>query len=196
MNITERVKNIMLTPKTEWSVIETEEDGHMKVLTTYLMWLAAIPAIAAFIGYGIIGFNVLGIHIGGFALGIKQAIMQYIIIIGGAYLSALVFDFLATNFEGTKNFNRAFQLSAYCYTPICLGGIFYIHFSLSFLSILAGLYGFYLLYLGVKPMMKVPNNKATNYFVVSLLAMLIVFFVLGAIVGAIIGIGSVTQMMR
>ena len=196
MNIIERVKNIILTPKNEWSVIETEADGHMKVLTTYLMWLAAIPAIAAFIGYGIIGFNVLGIHIGSLALGIKQAIMQYIVIIGGAYLSAFVFDLLAPNFEGKKNFDRAFQLAAYSYTPICLGGIFYIHFSLSFLTLLAGLYAFYLLYLGVKPMMKIPNHKTTSYFVVSLLAMLIVFFVLGAIIGAIIGVGSVTQMMR
>ncbi|MGV8095365.1 MAG: Yip1 family protein [Mangrovibacterium sp.] len=191
MNLTERVKNIVLTPKSEWRVIETENDPHAKVLTTYLIWLALIPAVAAFIGYGLIGYQVFGVKVGGgVSWGIRFAVQHFISVIGGAYLTAWVFDLLAPNFGGTKNFDRAFQLAAYCYTPVCVGGIFYLHHSLSVLAGLAGLYGLYLLYLGIKPMMKAPDDKLTTYFIIALLAMIVISLVLGSILGVIIGVSS------
>ena len=74
MEIIDRVKNILVTPKTEWPTIERENDPHLKVLTTYVLLLAAIPAIAIFIGDGLIGYSVFGFRVGSISLGIKQAI--------------------------------------------------------------------------------------------------------------------------
>ncbi|MCL1936791.1 MAG: YIP1 family protein [Candidatus Azobacteroides sp.] len=196
MDVAKRVKNMLLTPKTEWNVIEKEDDSHIKLLTTYLIWLAMIPAVAAFIGYGIIGFNMLGIHFDGFELGIKYALKYFLLMIGGAYLTAVAFNFFAANFEGKKSFNRAFQLAAYCYTPVCLGGIFYIYYSITFLAGLLSLYALYLLYLGAKPVMRIPHTKAMTYFAVSLLAMVLIYLVLSSLLESVIGIGSVAQLMR
>lgn len=65
MNTIERAKNIILSPKTEWKVIETEEITSSKLLTSYLLMLALIPAICGFIGYGaLVSYNVLGAHFG------------------------------------------------------------------------------------------------------------------------------------
>jgi hypothetical protein len=57
------------------------------------------------------------------------------------------------------------------------------------LSSIAGLYGLYLLYIGLQPMMKVAAEKQTTYFVVSLLVMIVVSFALSAILAGVL-IGS------
>lgn len=182
----DRVKNILLTPKTEWQTIEAEHAPHTKVLTTYVVLLALIPAIAALIGYGIIGYSAFGVHVSNFGWGLRQAVVQYITMIGGVYLTAFIIDALATSFGAKKDFNRAFSLVAYAYIPMFVGGIFYILPSLSALASLAGLYGLYLLYIGLQPMMRVPADKQTGYFVVSLLATVVVSAVLSVVLAAIL----------
>ena len=189
MNLVDRVKQILVSPKTEWQTIDSENDSHIKVSTTYVLLLAAIPAVAAFIGYGLIGYSVLGYHIGSISLGIKQAIVHYITMVGGVYITAFVIDLLAENFGSKKSFDKAFSLVAYAYTPAFVGGIFYIFYPLGFLAGLASLYSLYLLYIGLAPMMKTPAEKRTVYFVVSLLVMIVAFLVLRAILTPII-IGS------
>jgi hypothetical protein len=186
MNLVNRAKNILFTPKAEWTAIEAENAPHMKVFTTYVIPLALIPAVAALIGYGVIGYSVLGTHVANFGWGLRQAVVQYITMLGGTYLTAFVIDALAANFGAQKDFNRAFSLVAYAYTPMFVGGIFYLLPSLSWLASLAGLYGLYLLYIGLQPMMKVPAEKQTGYFVVSLLVMIAVSAVLSVILAAIL----------
>jgi hypothetical protein len=43
MEIVERVKSILVSPKTEWQTIEAENTHHAKVFTTYVV----LPAIAS-----------------------------------------------------------------------------------------------------------------------------------------------------
>ena len=190
MNLFEQVKNILLTPKTEWDVIASREEEHTKVLTSYLIILALIPAIAAFVGWGLVGHKVFLIKVTGIELGIRYAITQFVSVIAGAYITAIVFNELAPKYGGVKNFNKAFQLAAYCYTAVCVGGIFYLLPSLSSLAALAGLYALYLLYIGMKPMMKVADDKATTYFVISLLCMILVSVLLSVVLGAVFGMRS------
>jgi len=57
------------------------------------------------------------------------------------------------------------------------------------LASLAGIYSLVLLYIGLAPMMKTPDEKRTSYFVVSLLVMIAGFFLLSMILTAIL-IGS------
>ena len=190
MNLFERIKNILITPKQEWGVIASKEEEHVKVLTGYLIILALIPAIAAFIGWGLIGQKVFMVKIVGIGLGIRYAVIQFVSIIAGAYIMAVVFNELAPKYGGVKNFNKAFQLAAYCYTAICVAGILYLLPSLSILASLAGLYSLYLLYIGIKPMMKVADDKATTYFIISLLCMIVVSLVLSVILGAVLGMRS------
>ena len=189
MDLINRVKQILVSPKTEWQTIDGENDSHVKVSTNYVLLLAAIPAVAAFIGYGLIGYSVLGHHFASVSLGIKQAIIQYITMVGSVYITAFVIDILAENFGSKKNFDKAFSLVAYAYTPVFVGGIFYILPSLSILASLASIYGLYLLYIGLTPMMKTPAEKRTSYFVVSLLVMIAAFFILSLVLATVI-IGS------
>ena len=186
MEIISKVKNILLNPKTEWEVISEKNDTHLKVLTAYLIPLALIPAIAGFIGYGIFGFNLMGIHTSFANFGIRHALTSFIATLGGAYLSALIIAFLADKFESVKNFDKAFSLVAYSYTPMCVAGILLLIPSLSLVATLGGLYGLYLLYLGLSPVMKTPEEKKNTYFIVSLLCVVVVSAIVSVVLGALI----------
>jgi len=186
MEIIDRVKNVLLNPKEEWTTIEAEQDPHVKILTSYLFLLALIPAVCQFIGYGLVGHTVFGVHIGGtISWGVRQAVISLISTIGGVYLTAFVIDLLAESFGSTKNFDKAFALVAYSYTPICIAGIFYIFPSMAILATIAGIYGLYILYVGLKPMMKTADDKQTVYFVISLVCVIGVSAILSAILGAV-----------
>ena len=186
MNLIERAKNILLSPKTEWEKIASQEEDHVKVLTTYLIFLALIPAAAAFVGWGVIGFKFLGVHVASVHLGIRYAIIQFVNVLLGAYLTAGAFYLLAPNFGAEKNFNKAFQMAAYCYTAICVGGVFYIYSPLHILAFIGSVYALYLLYLGVKPMMKAPEDKVKSYFWVSLLCMIVILVVVSMVMSSIL----------
>ena len=57
MSIVDRIKNICLTPNTEWPVIANEQSSTGSLITGYVAPLAAVSAIAGFIGVSFIGTN-------------------------------------------------------------------------------------------------------------------------------------------
>jgi len=181
-----RIKGILTAPKKEWAVIEGEHAPHAKVFMGYVLPLSLITAVAAFIGYGVLGYSLLGVHVHSMSWGIRQAISLWISMVGGIYLIAFVINFLADTFGAKKDFDQAFSLVAYSYTPMLVAGIFYILPALSILTFLAGLYSLYILYVGMEPMMKAPAEKNTGYFVASLVAAIVVSIVVSVIIGAIL----------
>ena len=55
MSLVDRAKNICLTPNTEWPVIAAEPVSPGPLVTGYVLPLAAIGAVAGFIGGSIVG---------------------------------------------------------------------------------------------------------------------------------------------
>jgi hypothetical protein len=62
MEIISKVKNILLNPKTEWEVISEKNDTHSKVLVSYLIPLALIPAMWDSLDSDSFRFNLRGLH--------------------------------------------------------------------------------------------------------------------------------------
>lgn len=186
MNLIDRAKNIIVTPKTEWQTISNEEPNPQAIITTYVLPLAAVAAIAAFVGYAFIGFNAgFGFRIKGTNWGLYQGLSVLIGAIVGVLLSSFIIDILAPSFGSEKNMGRSIQLVSYAYTPAWVGGILAIYPPLAIIGSLAGIYGLYLLYLGLPVMKKTPADKHGSYFVVSLLVLIAVFVVVGLIIGRI-----------
>jgi hypothetical protein len=187
MNLTERVKNILVQPVEEWSVIETEQTTVADLYTYYIMPLAAIGPVASIIGLSVIGFHVPmgGTYRVSLMTAIGHAVVTYVMALAGVYVLALVIDVLAPTFNGTKNSSQALKLAAYSSTAGWLVGIFNLIPPLAFLQIL-GLYSLYLLYLGLPVLMKSPQDKTLAYTVVVIIAGLIIFAIIGAVGGAFI----------
>ncbi len=188
MNLVERVKNIILTPRTEWLVIEREQGDVAYLFTNYVAILAAIPAICGFIGTTLIGVSVptVGTFRLGFGAGILNLILTYVLSFVIVYLAALITDALAPTFGGQKNFEQSLKLVTYSYTPGWLVGIFSLIPALSFLGIL-GLYGLYLFWTGVSPLMKSPPERSTAYTAAVIVCTIVIAIVLGVIQAWIIG---------
>jgi hypothetical protein len=190
MNLVDRVKNIIMTPKTEWPVIAAEEPNAMAILTGYVVPLAVVPAAATVIGTGLIG----GPFGASLTFGIGSGVVSFVITVLGVYLTALVMDYLAPNFGSQKNFGRAMQTVAYSYTPAWVAGILNILPAIAWLGVLAGLYGLYLMYLGLPHTMKTPEDKTIVYMVVTIIVLVVIYTILSVILGgilvAVIGVGA------
>jgi hypothetical protein len=175
MNLVDRVKNILTMPLKEWQVIDSEPADPGKITTSYLLPLALLGAVAAFIGYGLIGINLgFGIKFKGIDLGLKMAIAYIIRTIVSVFILAFIIDILAPNFGSDKNFGKSFQVAAYSATAGLVAGLFLIIPALAILALLGGLYGLYLLYVGLPIIKKSPADKSTTYFLVVLLVAIIV----------------------
>jgi len=181
MNLVERAKNIIVTPKTEWDVVSTEEPNIQQILLGYVLPLALIPTIAVIIGWGLIGIFGFTSFTYGIAMGLVQLINAFLSVL----VAGFVIDLLAPSFGSQKNMGRAVQLVAYSMTPIWIAGILNILPSIGWLAGLIGLYGLYLMYLGLSPLMKTPEDKKVGYLVVSILILIVVYFVIAAILTAI-----------
>ena len=61
MNLADRAKAIVLTPKTEWLRADAEPATIRDIYTGYVMPLALIPALAGFVGSSLVGVSVPGL---------------------------------------------------------------------------------------------------------------------------------------
>lgn len=194
MNLFDRAKNIIMTPKTEWPVIAGEEPNVAQILTGYVLPLVLIPTIASLLGFGFIGRGFGASLRWGIAMGLTQFVSAFL----GVCITAFVADFLAPHFGSQKNLGRAMQLVAYSYTPGWVAGVFLLFPMLGILATLAMLYGLYLLYLGMPHMMKTPQDKAVAYLVVLIVVVIVVYFVISAILTpifmGIFGLSSFSMM--
>lgn len=194
MNIVARIKEILLTPKTAWPVIETETTTTAALYTQYIMILAAIQAVAGFIGMSLFGISAMGVTVRVPLLtGLIQMVLGYGLALVMFYVMALIADALAPKFGGQKNTMSALKLIAYSGTAAMVGGVFAIIPALGILTLIAGLYSLYLLYLGVPTLMKVPQEKALPYTVVLVVCAIVIGVVAGSILGAVQG-GSTMHM--
>jgi hypothetical protein len=184
MDIVERVKAILLTPKTEWLVIERESGEPAYLFTNYVAILAAIPAVCGFIGMSIVGISLplVGTVRVGIVSGIVSVIVQYLLAFAMVYVVGLIIDALAPTFNGQKDPPNALKLAVYSMTPAWLAGILSLIPGLRFLGIL-GLYGLYLLWVGLPSLMKAPAEKSIGYAAAVVVCAVVISLVIAAIVG-------------
>jgi hypothetical protein len=188
-SLIERVKRMITQPKAEWDVIDNEPATIGGIYTSYVMILAAIPPIC--LAIGLIFFlprpsaevaafgQAYGLPVLTTGSIIAGAVVQYVLGLVGVYVMSMIIDALAPNFGGTKDQLKAFKVAAYYPTAAWVAGILYIIPLLGILVLIAAIYALYTLYLGLPKLMRVPQDKATGYFAVTLLIALVVFIVIG-----------------
>ncbi len=192
MNLVERAKNIILAPAKEWDIIKGENLTIADMFMKYAVILAAIPAVAGFIGYVVIGisfgFGTFRVPVG---TALVWAILSYILSLGGIFLLAFIIDALAPTFGCTKNMVAAVKIAVFSYTPVWVAGILGIIPAISVLMLIASIYSLYLLYLGMQKIKEPAKEKLMPYFIVSLVALIVIYWLVGFLVSRI-AFGSMT----
>jgi len=187
-----RVKAILMTPKTEWPVIAAEPATVPDLYKNYIAILAAIPAIAGFIKGSLIGYGMFGVsYRTPIGTGITAAIVSYVLSLVLVYVVGLIIDALAPSFGGEKNAIQALKAAAYSYTASWVASIGVIVPGIGWLIALAGgIYGIYLLYLGLPATMKSPPEKAAGYTAVTIIIAIVLGWIVAIVVAGVAGTGA------
>jgi hypothetical protein len=181
MNLIERAKNILITPKTEWEVINSETATPQSLLMSYILPLVIVAAV----GPLLTGLLFPGLF--GFKYFLISAIIAFVSQIAAYYISVIVIDMLAPSFGSEKNMGKSAQLVAYAATPAYLAGLLSFIPVLGILILIAGwIYGVYLMYLGIGPLKKTPEDKKVVYLLVAYVIWIAINFIITAILGAIL----------
>ncbi|HZZ91318.1 MAG TPA: Yip1 family protein [Usitatibacter sp.] len=173
MNAFRRAKALLVEPSATWDQIDLEPSSMQDIYLGYVAVLAAIPAIAYFVGFSFVGTGLLG---GGqrvpFAHGVAHMVALYVLTLGAVYAFALFVDALTAAFGGERDFLRAFKVAAHAPTAFWVAGVFYAFPTLSILAI-GGLYSLYLIYAGLPRVMRVPAERVVPLAFVVVLAAIV-----------------------
>ena len=185
----ERVKRILLSPRTEWPIIAAEPRTARDIYIGYVAPLAAIGVIASFIGATLFGISVplLGTIRTPIVPALVGALLHYALTFLGVFIVALIIDALAPTFGGQKDPVRALKVTAYSFTASWVASIVTIIPLLGIIAVIAGLYGLYLLYLGLPVLMRCPEDKSIGYTVVVVICTIVVMFIISIVTGALLG---------
>jgi Yip1 domain len=173
-----RVQGILLRPATEWDIIAAEPATIQGLFMQYACILAAIPPVALIVQH-LLFLHWLLIPI------IVIAVISYVSSLIGVFILGFIIDALASSFDAEKNPVQAMKVAVYSYTAAWVAGILNIVPLLGLLAILAAFYGLYLLYVGLPKLMKSPPEKTAGYFVVSILAAIVVNVVIGMVIASL-----------
>jgi hypothetical protein len=184
MNLVQRVKLILLSPRFQWDVIEAEATTPARLYKGYIVPLAAIGPVARVIGFGIFGTTgLMGTYRVPLGSGMASAVLMYVLTLAATSVLAMIVDGLAPTFRAQRSSRQALKLVAYSGTPLWVGGIIMLVPPVSSLLILAILYSFYLLYLGLPKLMKTPPEKTLGYTAAIAAAFFVLFLVVNILAG-------------
>jgi hypothetical protein len=184
-----RAKAMLLTPKTEWPVVATEPTTVADLYKGYIVPLAAIPAV-----FGFLDMSFMGPFRFGMAAGLGYMILSFVGALISVYVAALIINALAPTFGGQKDSVQAFKAITFAATAGWVAGVAQIVPWLGWLIMIAGgIYSIYLLYLGLPHTMKCSPDKAGGYTAVVVIVSIVLYFVIAAVIGSVIGVGG---MMR
>ena len=184
----ERIRNIVLTPRAEWPVIQAEHTSVGQLYSRYVAPMAAFAAAMSFIRMSIVGVTPpWGATIRtSVPSALAASVVTFILGLIGLSLVGLIINMLAPAFAGGRNQRQAFKTAAYALTPAWLGTALTFLPLGSLLQLVAGLYGIYVLYLGLPVMMGIPRAKADGYAVAVVVCTILVGIMFGA-AGAMLG---------
>jgi Yip1 domain len=161
-----RIKNIVLSPTTEWPVIAPEPTPAAQLFIGYVAPLAALAAVLGFVRMSLLGVNTA--FGGSFKMpigsGLTYMVMMLVAALLGVFVVGLIINALAPTFSGQRDQRQALKVSAYSLTPALLSSVLSLSPILpTLLQFLAGCYGIYVLYLGLPVVMQAPKEKAFGY---------------------------------
>ena len=185
MDIVERAKAITLNPVATWPAIDAETHTPQSLYVPYLLVLAAIPAVAMFIGMSIVGIGGFGFSMRlPIGTGLAMMITNYVLVLVMTFAMGWLVSALAPTFGGQKSTIQGLKLVVFGSTPVLLAGVFNIFPALGMISLLVAFYALYILYVGMPVLMKNPKEKTIPYMLVVAVCGIVAAVVLGTVSSA------------
>ena len=151
-------------PKKEWKSIKEERCTVGKCFCSHVLILAAIPAIAGYIGTTQVGWSFGGFEVHKLTTqsALQIAILTYLTMLVAVFSLGKAIHWMGQTYGSKQTLPQAIALAAYTATPLWLMGIFFLY-PVLWVNMLIGLpalaYTVYLLYTGVPVMMGVSQER-------------------------------------
>lgn len=164
------IVGLFANPVEEWKKIATHSDEQMKRSILGFFILGLIPPVAGYIGVTKVGWLILGGGVERVRITAESAIpglvLFYLALMGGAIFIGFMMHWMSKTYGTSTSSSRGVVFMLYCHLPIFLGGAL-MAYPLWWLDIIiataACSYAIRLLYLGVSPVMGVPEDRGFLY---------------------------------
>ena len=156
---------VLYDPKREWQDIRKEHYSMMHCFLAQISILAAIPALALFIGTTQIGWSIAGGEFVKLTMGsaFMAAVAFYAAMWVAVGFIAYVIHWMEKTYGGNVSIDECMVLTTFTATPMFLAGIAGLY-PVLWLNVIIGLaavcYTVYLLFTGVPEIMQIPEDRA------------------------------------
>jgi hypothetical protein len=153
-----RMKGMLFSPGAEWALIATEVTPARRLYTNYIVPLALLDALVGFI-------HVTSgpVHVP-FSGGVITALLVFGFGLLGIFLVAWIIDAVAPFFGAVRDRRLASAIAAYASTPIWIATVFVPFPTLwAPLQVLAVAWHTWLLYLGLRLLIKAARDRVLGY---------------------------------
>jgi hypothetical protein len=169
VKLIDRAIDICVKPRATFLEIEREKASFAALHRDYILWLAALPALAK-LAVALIGRHAAAGAARRPAALFAGALLDYVCLIAGIYALALAINALAPFFGGERDEDRALRLCAYGLTPSFVAGATGALPGLAWSSILS-LYSIALVTVGLPRLMRCGEDRALGYGACAAVAM-------------------------
>lgn len=165
-----RAMRVLVTPARAWDAIAAEPADAHGLFPRYVAPLAAIPAVCGVAGPLKFGFNIANVAVVMSPLGlVLSALVGYALTFVVLLAAGFLIDIVSGWFGGLRDRARALELVTYAATATWIAGLAELYPSLGLaVGVLAWVYSLYALYLGLTPMLAVPEGRRLTAFAVIL----------------------------
>lgn len=153
-----RIRGMLFAPRAEWALIATEATPTARLYTTFIAPLALLDALVGFIH-----LTSGPVHVP-FSGGVITALLVFAFGLSGIFLVAVIIHAVAPFFGAISNSRLASAVAIYASTPIWLATVFVPFPTLwAPMQVLAVLYHTWLLYLGLRVLMKAASDRVLGF---------------------------------
>ncbi len=186
----QRVKNILLSPKSEWPVVAAEPASVQSILT-YAVILAGLAGVATLIGFVVVGVFGFRLPIG---IALLNFVVQLLLTLVLCYLMGMVVSALAPSFSGEKNVIQGLKTIVYASTASWVAALLSVIPALGLIAAIAGLiWTIFLLYTALPHTMKSPPERSGGYTAVIIIIYIVLAWIVGWIAGMVTGTSAAMQ---
>jgi len=168
-NILIQVKELLLTPAGFWKKKKETPEESKLLWVSYLLPILLVLALAVFIGEF---FRRMDFFI---EYSLLKALREVALFLLTYFISVSITAELMKSFGAEKNTDQARKLVVYSMTPMLLVSIITGLFPFLYPLYIAGLYSFYLFWVGANELLSFPENKAHSYILITIVSNFFVY---------------------
>lgn len=172
-------RELILNPKGFWEGQKETESGE-NLFLNYLVPMLVVLAIAVFIGDFFKRSDFF------FEYPVLKAVREILLFILQYFIGVFLSAELMKTFGGEKNTEVARKLMIFSMLPLMLVSIVTGLFPFLYVVDIAGMYSFYVFWIGAKTLLKFPENKDHSYILITIVANLFVFSFLSIILSKLL----------